>query len=335
MKSTRVLVTGGLGFIGGSVAAHLTRMGCVVTVLDIRRRGQVPSYLEDVESSIQWCVGDVTDWETVSTVAARQDAIIHLADPPSFMMYEESPKTSTVATVAAFLNVLEAARAHRIGRVVYASTSTVYKGNPPPFREEMALVPIDLKSLSKKWKEELALLYSNRYKSIVAVGFRPFTLYGPGEESKGGFASVVSLFAWAMLNGGRPIVWGDGTQTRDYVYIEDAARLFGLALEDGLESCVLNLGTGTSFSFNDIVMHINSELGSCLEPQYVPAASPAYAWHMCADVGRLRSTLGFVPDTPLDEGIRRTVGFFKASAASVSSLSNAQLLFRDKLGDAG
>lgn len=332
MEPARVLVTGGLGFIGSNVAAYLTRQGCLVSVLDAHPADHLPSHIRDVGTSIHWSVGDVTDWETVSSAVRGQDFVIHLADPPSFMMYEESPITSTVDTTKAFLNVLEAARRHRVNRVVYASTSTVYKGNERPFREDMTVRPTELKSLSKKWKEDVALLYAARYSPLVTVGFRPFTLYGPGEEGKGGFASVVSLFCWAMMNGNRPVVWGDGTQTRDYVYIDDAVRVIGRALEHDVPTGVFNLGSGSAHSFNDVVAAVNHALGSGLEPEYVPAASSTYASDMVADVELMRTTLRYVPDTALAEGVRKTVEYLRTGSTPESNLAEAQLLFRSILG---
>ena len=206
----RVLVTGGGGLIGRSVVRALLAREHQVTVLDDFRLSRKEEVLPD--PALRYVEGDVQDRSLVERLVREQDGVIHLASPSSFLMYEEGPLDATLVTVAGFLNILEAMRKYGVSNLVYASTSAVYEGNPVPYVESMPINPPDLKALSKKWNEEAAAQYSERW-GIRALGLRPFSVYGQGEHNKKGYANVISLFAWAVLNDEPPIVWGDGSQT--------------------------------------------------------------------------------------------------------------------------
>ncbi len=146
--------------------------------------------------------------------------MVHLAAGASFLMYEEAPLQQTSGTIDGFHTLLEALRVNDVETLVYASTSAVYEGNDLPYNEGMALSPPDLKAFAKKVNEEMAALYARRY-PLRPVRLRPFSVYGEDEMSKGKYANVVSLFTWAVCGGRRPLVWGDGTQTRDFIHVSD------------------------------------------------------------------------------------------------------------------
>jgi nucleoside-diphosphate-sugar epimerase len=309
----KVLVTGGAGLIGRHTTRLLLARGQSVVVLDDLRLGDYDEL--PTGRALEFRQGSATDRSAVSAALRGVDAVIHLAAPSSFLMYEEDIVGATIGTTASFVILLEEMRRAGIRKLVYASTSAVYESNPVPYREGMPLTPLDMKALSKKWGEEAAQYYSDRY-GISALGLRPFSVYGVGESAKAGYANIVTLFVWAMTNGHRPVVWGDGLQTRDYLYAADMAEALWLALcNDTLSSQCFNAGTGIETSFLDVIATINEELGSSLDPVHVEVPSGIYARRLVADTTRQRELLGFVPRRSLREGIRLLIAEARTFAA--------------------
>jgi UDP-glucose 4-epimerase len=170
----------------------------------------------------------------------------------------------------------------------------------------MSLRPPDLKALAKKVNEEMADLYSQRYQMRM-LGLRPFSVYGEDEMSKGKYANVVSLFAWAMSAGRSPILWGDGTQTRDFIHADDVARAFVMAVESSLRTQVLNVGTGVETSFNDVIALLAEKLGVEPSPLYVATPIDIYAKRLLADVSGCENALGFRSEVSLEDGADRVL----------------------------
>lgn len=319
----RVLVTGGAGFIGRTLVRLLVEDDYKVTVLDNYRIGGEEHIPQDLRERATWVEGDVRQAKLLDELVQGADGVIHLAAPSSFLMYEEEPIEGTTGTIHGFLNVLEAMRKHGKRKLAYASTSAVYEGNPFPYTEDMPLDPPDLKALSKKVNEEMAKQYSSRY-GIQAIGLRPFSVYGHDEFSKGGYANITSLFVWAMLQGNQPIVWGNGAQTRDFIFVEDVARAFQLSLESDLETQVFNVGTGVETSFSHVIDLINKYLGSNLEPIFVDVPISIYAYRLLADTSRAEERLGFRAEIELQEGIRRVIEASKEALEQNRGLGRMQ-----------
>ncbi len=318
----RVLITGGAGFIGRRSAELLAERGFAVTILDSRIAAR-ESLLEGLRPEVHRIEGDIKDAQLVLDSMTHQDAVVHLAAGSSFLMYEERPVLETVNVFHGFLNVLEAVRRCNVSKLVYASTSAVYEGNPLPYHEDMALVPPDHKALAKKAIEEFAQLYAQRY-GTQAVALRPFSVYGPDELDKGGYANVISLFAWAMLAGCPPVMWGDGTQTRDFIFVDDLAEIICGCLVQDFDDHVVNAGTGVETSFNEVVALINGHLETPLQPAYVPVPIPVYARRLWADTARQR-TLGLEAQTDVETGVARVVEYIRSLPASTRArLARAQ-----------
>jgi len=305
----KVLVTGGAGFIGRSLVRMLADKGYQVTSLDKSRATNQKKPFE--HENVEWIAGDTRDWDLVSSVVQGKDAVIHLAASSSFLMHEENDLEACNYTLLGFKTVMEAIRKYGIPKIVWASTSAVYERNPVPYHEKMPLNPPDSKAGCKIFCEQEAHRYSERY-GIKCIGMRPFSVYGVGEHSKRGYANVVSLFSWAMLDNRRPVLWGDGSQTRDYIFVEDAAQAFVLALEKDLETQELNVGYGEETTFNEVVNIINQELQTDLEPIYVPVPIKIYAERLWADMTTAKKVLGFEPKISIREGIKRVINFSRS-----------------------
>jgi UDP-glucose 4-epimerase len=255
---------------------------------------------------VEWIAADSRDWPQVLRAVSGNESIIHLAAGSSFLMYEEEPVARTSDAIIGFQHILEAARRSNVGKVVYASTSAVYEGNNVPYVENMTLEPPDLKAFAKKTNEEMAHLYSRRF-GIPIIGLRPFSVYGVGEASKGPYANVVSLFAWTMLTGQRPIVWGNGEQMRDFIYVDDVVEAFVRALDADIPTQEINVGTGVETSFNDVIGIINECLGTCLAPIYLDVPVDIYAQRLLADPSLAARVLNFRSSVSVREGVQRVL----------------------------
>jgi nucleoside-diphosphate-sugar epimerase len=304
--SKRVLVTGATGLIGRRVVQRLVMSGWQVIGLDRSLDGRLTLLPEDIRTAVQWIEGDSRDQDRIAAATRGVDAVAHLAAGASFLMYEELPLEYTAGTIGGFHTILEAAVRNDVSTVVYASTSAVYEGNPVPYHEQMELRPPDLKAFAKKVNEEMADIYADRYQ-IRTVALRPFSVYGEDEMSKGKYANITSLFAWALLGGQRPIVWGDGSQTRDFIHASDVARAFVLALESPSTVRHFNVGTGRETSFSEVVSLLANKLGVDPDPIYVPTPIAIYAQRLLADTTVIERELGFVPEITLEAGLDLTL----------------------------
>lgn len=310
MSKGSVLVTGGAGFIGRSLVQQLADDGYGVMALDSFHFSN-QSQLFD-HPRVSWVEGDTRNYELVLGLVDAADHIIHLAAPSSFIMHEENDLQACTFTLIGFKTVMEAMRKSGKRKIVWASTSAVYetwKGDSRvPFHEDLPIDPPDSKAGCKWWCEQEAKRYATRF-GFTSIAFRPFSVYGKGEHTKGGYANVTSLFVWAMMAGYDPIVWEDGSQTRDFIYVDDAARAFKMAMEDDKLSghVSLNLGFGVDYSFLDVVRIIGEELGVEPKPQFVPIPIQIYAHLLLSDNSKLERELGFKPEIDLRSGIRRII----------------------------
>lgn len=303
-----VFVTGAAGFIGRSLVRQLVEKGYRVTALDNFRFSNRDQVLNSPH--IKWEEGDVRDYKKVSELVSRADHIIHLAAPSSFIMYEENDIESCDFTMRGFKTILEAMRKHGKRKIVWASTSAVYEewGKKPrvPFHEGLEINPPDSKAGSKHWCELEARRYSNRW-GFKCIAFRPFSVYGVGEHTKLGYANVTSLLTWALMGGQRPVIWGDGKQTRDFIYVDDVARAFIMAMEKNIPTCELNLGFGKEHSFNDVLDIVAKQLEVKAKPVHVDVPIQIYAYRLLADMKKAKKMLGFTPKVTLEEGISKII----------------------------
>lgn len=328
----RILITGGAGFIGARLASVLRERGADVTIFDIHLEKK-RSVLETLCSQINCIEGDVKDKEAIFDSVEGKDIVVHLAAGASFLMYEENPLYETANVMEGFLNVLEAVKQFKIEKLVYASSSAVYEGNSLPYRETMDIHPPDHKALAKKVNEEFAALYSKRY-GVKAVGLRPYSVYGPGEAHKAGFANAISLFAWAMLGGNTPVVWGDGNQTRDFIFVDDLVDMIYTCIVREINVPVINAGTGVETSFNEVINIIQGYLNSKFEPIYVPVPVDVYATRLLADT-TLQGENGLIAKIDVREGIKRVIESALAMEKSRQlSLANAQMYYASVVDEA-
>lgn len=257
--------------------------------------------------------GDVRDAELIFKIVKEHEieAISHQAAVSSAPMFVPDPREGVEANIQGFLNVLEAARRFNIKKVVYASTSSIYNILPPPHREDMHVQPRTFYEYSLWMREHAAKIYYDLH-GIETIGLRYFSIYGTREQHKGKYANIVSQFLWKMMKGEAPVIFGDGTQTRDFTYVKDVAEANIIAIEKkGLGGEVFNIGTGKETTFNEIVQLLNKVLGTNIQPQYVPNPIKNYVYRTQADTTKAEKQLGFKAKTTLEEGIKIITEYYK------------------------
>ncbi len=291
----RVLVTGGAGFIGSNLCEELVKKHEVVAY-DNFSFG-TPKNLEAVKENVEVIRGDILDSKLKSIDC---DVIIHLAGTSSAPMFMPDPSQGVKTNVMGFINVLECAKRNGV-KVVYASTSSIYGNNPTPLTEDQKVTPPNFYSVTKLAMENLAHLYHQEF-GVGSAGLRFMSVYGPHELAKGNFANLVSQFMWWMLKGERPTLYGDGTQTRDFIYVKDIVRAITLCM--GVRGAeIYNVGTGKAHSLNQLVKMLNEEMGTDLPPKYIENPIKNYIMTQLADIAKI-GRIGYKPRYTLKQGIK-------------------------------
>ncbi len=316
MPMARWLVTGGAGFIGSHLVEALVGRGHVVRVLDNFSTGRLQN-LAAVRDRIEVIEGDIRNPRTVLEATAGIDVVAHLAAVVSVQASLEDPRTTMEVNGIGTLNVLEAARAAGVRRVLFASSAAVYGDHSSlPLDEGLPARPLSPYAASKVTGEALCRAYAASF-CLPTLSLRFFNVYGPRQDPKSPYSGVISIFLDRMRRGLPPIVYGDGLQTRDFVYVADVVDALVRAGEgEGLEESVLNVARGEETSILDVVALLNGILGTDLRPVFAPprrggipvCRKPATAsGHAGLDtpgeparglVRLVRHTIGGVPDPP-------------------------------------
>jgi UDP-glucose 4-epimerase len=286
----KALVTGGAGFIGSNLVEALVG-SYEVNVLDNFQTGSMNN-LEKVRKDIKVIKGSCND---CLNLGLEPDIIFHLGIPSSSPMYKKNPLLVGEA-INGMVAIMELARQKGSKKVVFASSSSVYNGVPTPHREDVVIPVKDYYTEARLAIERIAELYGIDY-----AGLRFFSVYGPHEEAKGTYANMITQFLWEMKAGERPVIFGDGSQTRDFTFVRDIVDALLLTSKKGIG--IFNAGTGKSFSFNYVVDLINSSLGTDLKPIYKENPIKNYVMHTLADTGRMES-LGFKSRYSLEDGLK-------------------------------
>jgi len=290
-----VLVTGGSGFIGRNIVKVLESKGYSVTVFDIK---------EDADIR-----GDVRDKDAVLKACRGKDYVFHLAAVTSPPEFENLMGDGFGVNVLGTYNVLAASAVMGVKRVVLASSSAVYGSQAKPSREDE--IPESYSNFypaSKRFNEMTASVF--RSYNLETISLRYFNTYGPGENEKGLYSSVIWKFISDIRGGRKPVIYGDGTQRRDFIYVEDVAFASVLALERGKPWEIYNVGTGVSTDFNTIFKIVKEEMNYEGQAVYVPNPLKSYQKFTQADMTKARRDLGFEPRYDIRKGVRRILETF-------------------------
>jgi UDP-glucose 4-epimerase len=265
-----------------------------------------------VADQIELWPGDVRDRPLVAKACEGADSVFHEAAVASMAKSIEDPAATHAVNVLGTLAVLDAARSAGVRRVVLASSSAVYAADtPPPAREDAPPRPSSPYGLHKRACEEYARLYGELH-GLPAVALRYFNVFGPRQDPNGDYAAVIPRFARALLAGQAPRIHGDGAQTRDFVYVEDAVRANLLAADaPGVSGRALNVGTGVETSVAGLAVLLADLTGCRARPEHLPPR----AWEArrsAADPEAARTLLGFEPAVSLREGLSRIIAALRA-----------------------
>lgn len=310
----RYLVTGGAGFIGSNTVDELVRRGHGVVVVDDLSAGREEN-LADSRSKITFIKGSITDLETVQRATQEADYVIHLAARTSVPRSVKDPLETNRINIEGTLNVLLAARDNKVRRVVIAASSSAYGETPTlPKKETMQPVPISPYGVTKYVAELYAFVFGRCY-GLETVCLRYFNIFGPRQDPDSPYSGVLSRFATAFLDGGQPVVFGDGEQTRDFTYVENAVQANLLACEaPNVAGQTFNVGTGARISLNRTLELLRKISGKHLEAKYDPPREGDIRDSQ-ADISRAKQSLGYEPSVEFDEGLQKTFDWYREHEA--------------------
>ena len=307
----RYVVTGGAGFIGSNTVDELVRRGHRVTVFDDLSSGKQHN-LARISDKIDFVQGTITDAAAVSGACRGADYVLHLAARTSVPRSVKDPVGTNHVNVDGTVNVLVAARDAGVRRVVFASSSAIYGETPTlPKREDMPPAPISPYGVTKLVGE----LYGNTFQRVYGVEFvalRYFNVFGPRQDPGSPYSGVLSLFIAAMHNGGAPLIYGDGEQSRDFTYVENVVNANLQAFEaPGVAGMAFNLATGGRHTLNETLRVLEKFAGRTADANYTQPR-PGDIRDSQADISRAREKLGFNPGISFEEGLRRTWDWYSA-----------------------
>jgi UDP-glucose 4-epimerase len=310
----RYLVTGGAGFIGSNTVDELVRRGHGVVVLDDLSSGKEEN-LADVRTKITFMKGSITDLEAVQRAMHQAEYVIHLAARTSVPRSVKDPIDTNRINVEGTLNVLVAARDNRVKRVVFAASSSAYGETPTlPKKESMQPLPVSPYGVSKYVGELYAQTFGRCY-GLENVCLRYFNIFGPRQDPDSPYSGVLSRFTAAFLQDEPPVVFGDGEQTRDFTYVDNAVQANLLASEaPGASGFVFNVGTGDRYSLNQTLEILRGLSGKELPAKYEPAREGDIRDSQ-ADITAARELLGYAPTVRFEEGMQRTYEWYREAFA--------------------
>lgn len=306
----KCLVTGGAGFIGSNLTQALVGRGEDVSVFDNLSTG-FSENLADVESQITFVEGDLRDRDALRAAFDGVEVVFHQGAIPSVPRSVEDPVTSFEVNAMGTLNVMLAARDAGVRRVVYAASSSAYGDTEVlPKHEGMPQNPLSPYAADKVHGENLCKVFSANM-GLECVGLRYFNVFGPRQRPEGGYAAVIPRFVDAILSGGRPVIYGDGGQSRDFTFIQNVigANLLA-ATVPGAAGHVVNIGNGSRTTLLELLNQICESLGVSVEPDHQPERAGDVR-HSQADISAARRVLGYEPTVDLAEGLKMTVDWFK------------------------
>jgi UDP-glucose 4-epimerase len=368
-KQLKLVVTGGAGFIGSNLANALVRLDLEQTKEDKKSAKETnpesrkkedrknDNYIErnprdnsrdagnineviavddlslgspsNLSPKVSFVEGSVMDEDLIETLTKGCDYIFHQAALSSSPMFIDDPRKGLGVNVMGFMNVMESAKRNKVKKVIYASSSSLYNGLPGPYKETAVISPKTFYESSFLCREITAKTYYLEH-GVNSVGLRYFSVYGPSEKHKGKFANNISQFIWDIQKGKNPVVYGDGSQSRDFTFVDDVvqANILAMIKEEQQQKIrpydygenesnnheapynIYNIGTGTETSFNQVIQIINKLLGTKIRPIYVNNPIHNYVQHTRADISKAKSELGYEPKwTDMEAGIRELLTY--------------------------
>ena len=314
-KGTRVLVTGGAGFIGSHLTETLSKLGATSVVLDDLSGGDKNNLAGF--ANVEFVEGSILNTDLLTHCVKGCTYIFHLAALGSVPRSVEQPRLYNDVNTVGTLNVLEAARSAGVRRVMFSASSSAYGENPVPWVESMPPLPKSPYAATKLAGEGLLRAYAASYK-LDTASLRYFNIFGPRQNANSAYAAVIAAFAAALLSGKKPVIYGDGEQSRDFTFVANAvhANLLAARREKPIEGEVINVGTGTRISVNQLAREMATALN---HPELVPTHLAERAGdirHSFADLKLAERELNYKPIITFQAGLRETLAWYQSQAGS-------------------
>ncbi len=306
----RVLVTGGAGFIGSHLTETLISKGCAVRVVDNFSTGHL-SNLAHLKDKVMLYEGDIRDRELMNTAIRGCELIFHEAAEVSVTRTVQDPLESAQINDMGTLQLLETARHSGVKRVIIACSSAVYGDDPQmPKQENMLPRPMSPYAVQKLTGEYYARMYNDLY-GLETVSLRYFNVYGPRQDPSSPYSGVISIFMDKAAKRESPVIYGDGEQTRDFVFVKDVvtANLLAASVPDA-GGKVFNVGIGSSISINELWRLISRMSGNSKKPEYGPPRAGDIRESL-SDISKAEKELGFTPAYSFEKGLEITMEWYK------------------------
>jgi len=310
----RCLVTGGAGFIGSHIASALIARGDRVRIADNFSTGYRHNL--EVNPGAELVEGDLADPSVAARAVEGMDLVFHQAAIPSVPRSVADPGGSHRANIEATLNVLVAARDAGVARVVYAGSSSAYGDTPTlPKREDMPANPLSPYALQKLVGEQYCRMFTTLY-GLETVTVRYFNVFGPRQDPSSAYSGVISQFATALLDGRRPTIYGDGGQTRDFTYVANVVDgVLRASDAPGASGEVINVATGRRISLLELFATMKGIVGADVEPLFEEPRKGDVRDSQ-ADIGKARTLLGYEPRIPFEDGLAKTIAWYRQSVSA-------------------
>lgn len=303
----KFLVTGGAGFIGSNIVLELLKQGHAVRVLDNFATGRRRN-LEPVRADIELIEGDIRSYHTVAHAVKGVEAILHQAALPSVPRSINDPITTNDVNVGGTLNLLDAARSAGTRRIVMASSSSVYGDTPElPKHEGMNPNPLSPYAVSKLTGEHYMRVFHSLY-GLETIALRYFNVFGPNQDPTSQYSAVIPKFIKALMEDRQPVIYGDGTQSRDFTFVSNVVNANILAATKQLDEygIAMNIACHERVSLNELVAELNTILGKNITPIYQDPR-PGDVKHSFAAIGLIKEKLGFEVGVRFKEGMKKIV----------------------------
>ncbi len=313
----KVLVTGGAGFIGSHLAEALCRRGAKVVVVDNLRLGDVKNLAwKRSGDDLEFVQGDIADEKLMQRLIPGCDWVYHEAALPSVPRSVAYPVESNLYNLDATLQLLVIARDAKVKRFMFASSSSIYGDSDAPSKHEgLPPNPLSPYALQKYGGERYCQLFYKLY-GLETVALRYFNVFGPRQAFDSPYSGVIAKFCTVMLQGQAPLIFGDGTQSRDFTYIDNVVAANLLAAEAPAEKAagkVFNVAAGHSISLLDLVNQLNQLTGQSLQPKFEPPRV-GDVHSSLADISAIKAALGYGVQVDWAEGLKQTLEFYRAQA---------------------
>ena len=307
----KVLVTGGAGFIGGHIIDALLAQNAEVRVIDNLSTGKRQN-IDRVRNRVDFIEADICDPEAIARAVHGVELVFHEAAIPSVSRSVADPVASNQANVGGTVAVLNAARLAGVRKLVYAASSSAYGDTPTlPKVETMTPRPMSPYAISKLAGEQYVSVFGKLY-GFETVSLRYFNVFGPRQDPKSEYAAVIPRFVTTILQGGRPIIFGDGEQTRDFCFIDNTVSANLLAAKATTRGEVVNVACGARVSLNALIALINEELGTDVKPEYA-AGRAGDVRDSLADIGAAQRLLGYEVLYDLRAGLKKAIDWYRAN----------------------